>query len=133
MRRCILQKTLCLSGYRRRKKEIPIKYNLLSGKNITYTFDVADYSPDYQLIIDPVVYSTFVGGSNRDGGLSIALDSSNNAYITGWTGSSDFPLTPGAYDTSHNGENEDAFVFKLSLHTNPTYIGKDTNRRSRRQ
>jgi hypothetical protein len=39
-----------------------------------------------------LVYSTFLGGSNSDVGYGIALDSSNDAYVTGQTYSSNFPL-----------------------------------------
>lgn len=60
------------------------------------------------------VYATFLGGSNQDGGHHIAIDSAGNAYVTGSTYSADFPTTAGAFDTSHNG-NQDAFVAKLAV------------------
>ena len=59
-----------------------------------------------------LVYATFVGGSDGDRGCGIALDSAGSAFVTGWTESSDFPTTSGAFDTSHN--NVDAFVVKLN-------------------
>ncbi len=60
-----------------------------------------------------LVFSTFLGGNSMDIGLSIALDSLGYVYVSGWTMSSGFPVTPAAFDTTHNGE-EDGFVAKLS-------------------
>jgi hypothetical protein len=63
-----------------------------------------------------LVYSTYLGGSANDRGTAVAVDSSGNAYITGLTGSTNFPTTPGAFQTAcGNGcVNADAFVSKLN-------------------
>jgi Beta-propeller repeat len=76
-----------------------------------------------------LVYSTYLGGSGQDWGGGIAVDSSGNAYVTGQTASSNFPTTPGAFQTSKpsSGINPSAFVTELnstgSLLLYSTYLG----------
>jgi hypothetical protein len=61
-----------------------------------------------------LTYSTFLGGSVGDTGRGIAVDANGNAYVTGWTDSSNFPTTPGSFDTTYNGSAfTDGFVTKL--------------------
>lgn len=60
-----------------------------------------------------LLYSTYLGGSDSEGGAGIEVDGSGNAIVFGSTESSDFPTTPGAYDSSHNGK-EDVFIAKLN-------------------
>jgi Beta-propeller repeat/Fibronectin type III domain len=71
------------------------------------------------------VYSTFLGGSSSDLGNGIAVDASSNAYVTGSTSSSDFPLKSAVQ--SIYGGNTDAFVTKLnstgSALVYSTYLG----------
>jgi uncharacterized repeat protein (TIGR01451 family) len=47
-----------------------------------------------------LLYSTYLGGSDKDYSYGIALDGSGNAHVTGNTDSTDFPTTPGAFDTT---------------------------------
>jgi hypothetical protein len=61
-----------------------------------------------------LVYSTYLGGNNCDTGYAIAVDSSGNAYVTGWTSSSDFP-TANAFQASYSGYYDDAFVTKIQF------------------
>jgi uncharacterized repeat protein (TIGR01451 family) len=60
-----------------------------------------------------LVYSTYLGGTDYDEGFGVAVDGDGNAYITGSTDSTDFPTTSDAYQTSHAGGYEDAFVAKF--------------------
>ncbi len=73
-----------------------------------------------------LVYSTYLGGSGFDEAAGIAVDASNNAYITGFTSSSNFPSTGGAYETSYTGS-QAAFVTKLNAAGNglvySTFLG----------
>jgi protocatechuate 3,4-dioxygenase beta subunit len=66
----------------------------------------------------PLLYSTFLGGGGADTGEGIAVDASGSGYVTGQTSSTDYPTTPVAFDSTHNG-NSDAFVTKLDLVANP--------------
>jgi hypothetical protein len=76
-----------------------------------------------------LVYSTYLGGNNADVGYQIALDSSNNAYVTGYATSTNFPTTPGAFQTTI-AANKAAFVTKLnptgSALLYSTYLGGST-------
>ncbi len=60
-----------------------------------------------------VWYSTYLGGGQLDLGSAIAIDRfTGDAFVTGFTQSSDFPTTPGAFRT-HSTANQDGFVTKL--------------------
>jgi hypothetical protein len=60
-----------------------------------------------------LVYSTYLGGSNYEDGVGIALDAAGSAYVTAATESTDFPTTSGAVQPSHAGGRRDAVVTKL--------------------
>ena len=60
-----------------------------------------------------LIYSTYIGGGGRDEGSSIAVDTSGNAYITGYTESSNYDITPGAFQTTYAGS-RDVFISKLN-------------------
>jgi hypothetical protein len=70
-----------------------------------------------------LLYSSYLGGSRFDYSYGIALDSSNNIYLTGYTDSTDFPIIPGAFDTILN-DSYDIFVTKLKI-PRPTSVEPD--------
>ena len=64
-----------------------------------------------------LLYGTYVGGSGTELGFDLAIDGSDHIFLTGPTGSSDFPMTAGAYQTTFAGGGTtfgDAFVAKLN-------------------
>ncbi len=73
-----------------------------------------------------LIYSTYIGGISDDRGFAITIDSTDNVYITGYTGSVDYDVTQGAYQTTFGGY-LDAFVSKLNTVGNvliySTYLG----------
>ncbi|MEQ9305437.1 MAG: PKD domain-containing protein [Marinoscillum sp.] len=50
-----------------------------------------------------LIYSTYIGGSSTDVPISTIVNSRNELVIFGVSGSDDYPVTSGAYDTSFNG------------------------------
>src|SRR6201993_3639973 len=72
------------------RHEIAGNYSLAAGNRVR--FAVAKYDRSLPLVIDPLLtYSTFLGGSDDDSGLGIAVDANGDAFIAGSTTSTDFP------------------------------------------
>ncbi len=80
--------------------------------------------------IDPITnalaYCTYLGGSGMDYVGAMRVDGAGFIYATGQAGSTGFPTTTGAYDTSYNGQG-DGFVTKLNQNGNglvySTFVG----------
>lgn len=126
----------------------PLLYQDIAGKRIavdgrfkltssnTYTFDIGAHKPEFALVVDPtLLYSTFLGGSagnnvytsNQEVATGIAVDASGNAYVAGYTASTDFPTTVGAFQvTPPSG----SFITKLnstgSARMYSTYLGSSS-------
>ncbi|HEX7653492.1 MAG TPA: SBBP repeat-containing protein, partial [Verrucomicrobiae bacterium] len=66
----------------------------------------------------PLVYSTFLGSSNYDQATGITADSTGNAYVVGWTTSTNFPVAR---------ENTNQISFTSFVHTNNTGFIVATN------
>jgi RHS repeat-associated protein len=87
-------------------------FTLLPGGQVG--FQVGAYDATRPLVIDPTInyFTTFLGGSSDDVGNAIAVDDAGSTYVTGWTGSTDFPtLSP--FQSSLAGGN-DVFVSKMN-------------------
>ena len=85
-----------------------------------YSFGDIEYGGNFDACIiklntdgNEVRYFNFIGGQGRESGLGITLDRFSNAYITGYTQSSDFPHF-GAINIPYNGGANDAFVTKIT-------------------
>jgi PKD repeat protein len=98
-------------------------YISFSGYTYSSNFPVTSGSPSYGGSGDAFVtefnlsgsrqFSSYYGGSGYDESSGIGMDISGNIYLSGFTGSSNFPITSGAYQTSNKGGN-DAFIAVFS-------------------
>jgi hypothetical protein len=93
------------------RRVIAAQYGI-TGEN-EVSLQVAAYDKRSALVIDPVLsYSTYLGGSDEDFGLNIATDNAGNAYVSGYTVSTNFPLQGHSLLNSSQG-GVDAFVSKF--------------------
>jgi len=111
-----------------KKLFIESQFTLLAQNDIG--FILGSYDQSKEVVIDPVlVYSTYLGGTNIENGSDVAIDSTGHAYVVGTTGSTDFPVTAGAFQTTLKGGagGTDAFVTKFDVTGNSliysTYLG----------
>jgi hypothetical protein len=93
------------------RKAVESQYAMTADNTIRFT--VGDYDRSKPLVIDPVlVYSTYLGGSSGDIGSGIAVDASENAYVTGTVQSSDFPTVNAIQPTPKS--SQDVFITKIN-------------------
>ena len=77
-------------------------------------FELAAYDRTQPLVIDPVVvYATYLGGSAYDYGNAVAIDNAGSVYVTGVTGSTDFPTVNPVQPAPGSTTWSDAFVLKI--------------------
>lgn len=95
-----------------------------------FGFEVERRDPAARLVVDPgLEWSTLIGGSHQDVVKSVALGPDGKLTIAGETRSVDFPVTPGAFDTTLEEiiGNADAFVSRFdasgSVLEYSTYLG----------
>jgi len=96
------------------KREIECKFVNLNNR---ITFEVRDYDKNKPLIIDPIIFSTYFGGSGEEEITDAAYFKNGELLVCGWTNSLDFQTTPGAYDINYHNE-KDAFVSKFLVKGN---------------
>lgn len=83
-------------------------YDRTGSSNNSNDGFIAKIAPDGTNLI----WSTYLHGTDRDDVYGIHVDANGYVYAIGWTRSSNFPTTPGAYDRTHNG-NMDIFITKF--------------------
>ena len=114
-------------------KKIEIESNFVIEDNYI-KFNVKNYDKSKVLVIDPtILYGTYLGGSADDYGRGVAVDNNENAYITGYTFSTDFPVK-NAYQGELKGI-RDAFLIKIDTKLSGvdsiiygTYLGGSSSR-----
>ena len=96
-----------------KKLPVEVSYKLI-GKN-RYSFVVAKADPSLPIVIDPILQSTYLGGSGRDEANALAIHpTTGEVYVAGVTNSTNFPRTSGGAQASYRGGLSDAFVARLT-------------------
>lgn len=110
-----------------KRVSVPVAYVLPRGDEAVYAFSVGYYNANYPLIIDPILQSTYLGGTGNEDAKSLAVHPTNgDIYVAGMTSSTNFPGTAGGGQQNPGGSG-DAFVARMdaSLTTlkQATYLG----------
>jgi YD repeat-containing protein len=105
-------------------RPVEAAFRILAANRVGFRLGAYDRSKP--LVIDPVLFSTYIGGTEDERAYGIAADPAGNLYITGTTSSTNFPSSA-AFDASYNGGTSDGFIVKLNAagtqRVYSTYIG----------
>lgn len=114
-----MSKPVAYQKYKSKTYKIHSNYQLQSN---IYSYNTGKYDHTQKLTIDPYIsYSGYVGGLNEDYGNKVAVDFWGNAYITGYTNSTDLPVKIGP--TLNNNGDIDAFIAKINPNGILIYCG----------
>jgi hypothetical protein len=94
---------------------VDVACNFKQFENGNIGFEVGKYNQDLPLIIDPLIYCTYLseGGTNSDLIYDAFVNNAESLVVSGQAGSSIFPTTPGAYMTASGG-GADMFATKFT-------------------
>lgn len=105
---------------------ISIPCTFTSKTSAAVQFNVGEYDRSRPLIIDPLIYSTYLGESGADKINAMVADKAGNIIVVGSTDAATYPFTTGVYDSTYNG-GLDCFITKfnpmLSKILFSTYMG----------
>jgi len=113
-------------------KRLPVEvsYRLLDKNR--YSFEVAKADLNLPIVIDPILQSTYLGGSDGDGAYALAIHpKTGEVYVAGSTISYNFPKTTGGAKASRGDYQWDTFVARLNSSLTQilqsTYLGGSLN------
>jgi len=94
----------------------PVDGRFVLASNKQVGFEVGIYDKSKELVIDPIVYSTYLGTTVEDRATAIAVENDGTVYLTGKTATvaDVFPGTAGHFQAANAGGAFDAFVIKIT-------------------
>ena len=113
-----------------RKRKVSCAFAV--GADGDVRLDTGAYDRSLPLVIDPVVYATYLGGSGHDRGHGVAIGPDGSSHVTGYTFSADFPTLNAAQASLR--VSRDAFVTKVTPSgalAYSTYLGGNSTGQSR--
>jgi hypothetical protein len=100
------------------RQPVAVRYALLApeagASESAYGFALGAYDRDHPLTIDPLIQSTYLGGSASDYVYALALAADGDVLVGGHALSTDLPATAGGAQANHGGGSEDGFVARLA-------------------
>ncbi len=110
----IFTKPIAYQNINGEKVLIPVSYNTnKNGDFYSYGFELGNYNKDLAITIDPLLASTYLGGSMIDLAKKVKVANSNIVYVAGSSSSIDFPSTLQSFDPTYNSD-MDVFVAAFS-------------------
>ena len=88
----VQKKPVAYQEFEGSRREVEARYVV---NDSSYGLVVADYDPARPLVIDPLLFSMYVGGTNGDRVYALAVDAQGYIYTAGSSSSTDYPLTTG--------------------------------------
>jgi hypothetical protein len=107
----------------------PVRAEFLVGEGSSFGVALPEgWDKTKTLVVDPLLYSTYLGGSGYEFSTAIIPDGEGGVLVAGYCESQDFPGTAGAYQEDFAG-GVDAFVARMTMDLSTllycTYLGSD--------
>lgn len=111
-------------AYDSRGNDVRCNFSIRGSRSVG--FDCPGWDGLSGLVIDPLLYSTYVGGAGGDAAYAVEIGPTGDIYLAGYTTSGDFPNTTNAFNRTFGG-GYDIFVVRLNANGTQvafaTYIG----------